>query len=163
MLSNCAHVLHCFVLLTSMGKDKAALVSCKYGTTSSSSQWSIMSLSHWDLWIIKRMHTKSQNCQHCHVTDGVSEGRYLAKARTFCLLLLLHATGLFACVQVLRETQARMQQAPPPPGSSSPQKDSGLGATGNATRKEFEVCYYPAHLSVLLTTKQWSCEMLAVN
>ena len=32
-----------------------------------------------------------------------------------------------------------MQQAPPPPGSSSPQKDSGLGTTGDATRKEFEV------------------------
>lgn len=40
---------------------------------------------------------------------------------------------------MLREAQARIQQAPPPPGSSSPQKDSGLGTTGDATRKEFEV------------------------
>lgn len=44
-----------------------------------------------------------------------------------------------AASQVLREAQARIQQAPPPPGSSSPQKDSGLGTTGDATRKEFEV------------------------
>ena len=60
-----------------------------------------------------------------------------------------HGTGLSDCAQVLRETQARMQQAPPPPGSSSPQKDSGLGTTGNATRKEFEVSLCPAHLWVL--------------
>ncbi|DBA84296.1 TPA: hypothetical protein ACH3X2_006350 [Trebouxia sp. C0005] len=39
---------------------------------------------------------------------------------------------------VLREAQTRMQQAPPPPGSSSPQKEPGLGTTGTATRKEFE-------------------------
>ena len=43
--------------------------------------------------------------------------------------------------QVLREAQARMQQAPPPPGSSSPQKE-GLGTTGDATRKEFEVTLF---------------------
>ena len=42
-------------------------------------------------------------------------------------------------LQVLREAQTRMQQAPPPPGSSSPQKEPGLGTTGTATRKEFEV------------------------
>ena len=34
-----------------------------------------------------------------------------------------------------------MQQAPPPPGSSSPQKEPGLGTTGTATRKEFEVSF----------------------
>lgn len=46
-------------------------------------------------------------------------------------------------VQVLREAQTRAQQAPPPPGSSAPQKDNGLGPPGAAARKEFEVTPLP--------------------
>ncbi len=55
-------------------------------------------------------------------------------------------------LQVLREAQTRMQQAPPPPGSSSPQKEPGLGTTGTATRKEFEVSF--AALCCLVATVQ---------
>lgn len=65
-------------------------------------------------------------------------------------------------VQVLREAQTRMQQAPPPPGSSSPQKASGLGTMGDATRKEFEVTSYPTPPSAAACTVPSHFRMNAV-
>jgi len=63
-------------------------------------------------------------------------------------------------LQVLREAQTRMQQAPPP-GSSSPQKEAGLGTTGTATRKEFEVSF--AALFPLCRTQLHTSTLSAYN
>lgn len=75
-------------------------------------------------------------CLSYVVVQCYSHGVNTSLSNTMCLSDLEPSV---AASQVLREAQARIQQAPPPPGSSSPQKDSGMGTTGDATRKEFEV------------------------